>query len=111
MCPVRLPKVVLCDAESAGCGTGSWLPGPTASSRTTAGHGVGLSVFDDPHVIPTDQQRLESWMVMALELGVYLPGRFGVRRENLFLVTPDGGRADPGGEPPLDARAQADWNV
>ena len=55
------------------------------------GHGVGLSVFDDPHVIPTDGQRLDSWMVMALEPGVYLPGRFGVRRENLFLVTPDGG--------------------
>jgi Xaa-Pro aminopeptidase len=54
------------------------------------GHGVGLTVFDDPHVIPSDGQALESWMVMALEPGVYLPGRLGVRTENLFLVTPDG---------------------
>jgi Xaa-Pro aminopeptidase len=54
------------------------------------GHGVGLNVFDDPHVIPSDSSTLENWMVMALEPGVYLPGRFGVRHENLFLVTPDG---------------------
>jgi Xaa-Pro aminopeptidase len=76
------------------------------------GHGVGLSVFDDPHVIPTDQQRLESWMVMALEPGIYLPGRFGVRRENLFLVTPDGGvELTQAVRRPLAARAQAGWNV
>ena len=54
------------------------------------GHGVGLSVFGDPHVIPSDNSPVASWMVMALEPGIYLPGRFGVRRENLFLVTPDG---------------------
>jgi Xaa-Pro aminopeptidase len=54
------------------------------------GHGVGLTVFDDPHVIPSGGQALESWMVMALEPGVYLPGRLGVRTENLFLVTPGG---------------------
>ena len=76
------------------------------------GHGVGLSVFDDPHVIPTDEQRLESWMVLALEPGVYLPGLFGVRRENLFLVTPDGGvELTQAVSRPLDARAQAGWNV
>jgi Xaa-Pro aminopeptidase len=74
------------------------------------GHGVGLSVFDDPHVIPSDQQRLESWMVLALEPGVYLPGRFGVRRENLFLVTPDGGvELTQAVSRPLAARAQAGW--
>ncbi len=54
------------------------------------GHGVGLTVFDDPHVIPAEGRTVASWMVMALEPGVYLPGRFGVRTENLFLVTPDG---------------------
>ena len=74
------------------------------------GHGVGLSVFDDPHVIPSDSQVLESWMVMALEPGVYLRGRFGVRRENLFLVTPEGAieLAEAVGRP-LDQRAQSVW--
>jgi Xaa-Pro aminopeptidase len=74
------------------------------------GHGVGLSVFDDPHVIPTDERELESWMVMALEPGVYLPGRLGVRRENLFLVTPGGAvELSQAMRTPLDPRAQAAW--
>ncbi len=55
-----------------------------------AGHGVGLSVFDDPHLIPADSRPVQSWMVMAMEPGVYLPGRIGVRNENLFLITPTG---------------------
>ena len=76
------------------------------------GHGVGLSVFDDPHVIPSDEQRLENWMVLALEPGVYLPGQFGVRRENLFLVTPHGGvELTQAVSRPLDARAQIGWTA
>ena len=76
------------------------------------GHGVGLSVFDDPHVIPSDAQRLEDWMVLALEPGIYMPGRFGVRRENLFLVTPDGGvELSQAVSRPLNARAQAGWAI
>jgi Xaa-Pro aminopeptidase len=34
---------------------------------------------------------LEAWMLMAVEPGVYFPGRIGARVENIFLVTPDGG--------------------
>ena len=76
-----------------------------------AGHGVGLSVFDDPHVIPSDASVLESWMVLALEPGVYLPGRFGVRKENLFLVTPDGAvELTEAMRRPLSARALAGWS-
>ncbi len=76
------------------------------------GHGVGLSVFDDPHVIPSDRQRLANWMVLALEPGVYLPGRFGVRRENLFLVTPHGGvELTEAVSRPLNARAQVGWGA
>ena len=76
-----------------------------------AGHGVGLSVFDDPHVIPSDASVLESWMVLALEPGVYLPGRFGVRKENLFLVTPDGAvELTEAMRRPLSDRALAAWS-
>jgi len=75
------------------------------------GHGVGLTVFDDPHVIPSDGQVLESWMVMALEPGVYLPGRFGVRNENLFLVTPDGAiELAQAMARPLSLQALATWS-
>lgn len=76
-----------------------------------AGHGVGLSVFDDPHVIPSDGSALESWMVLALEPGVYLPGRFGVRKENLFLVTPDGAvELTEAMRRPLGDRALSGWS-
>ncbi len=55
------------------------------------GHGVGLSAFEDPHLIPSDTTPLENWMVIAVEPGIYFPGHLGVRVENLYLVTPDGG--------------------
>ncbi len=54
------------------------------------GHALGLG-FDRPKIIPADAMQLESWMVIALEPGVYFPGEWGVRVENLFVVTPAGG--------------------
>jgi Xaa-Pro aminopeptidase len=42
-------------------------------------------------VIPGDDTPLEAFMVIALEPGVYFPGRFGARVENVFVVTPAGG--------------------
>lgn len=55
------------------------------------GHGLALSGFEDPHLIPSDHTPLENWMVMAVEPGVYFPGGIGARVENLYIVTPDGG--------------------
>jgi Xaa-Pro aminopeptidase len=55
------------------------------------GHALGLTSFEDPHLIPSDRMPLESWMVIAVEPGVYVPGRFGARVENVFVVTPEGG--------------------
>jgi Xaa-Pro aminopeptidase len=55
------------------------------------GHGLGLGSFDDPHLIPTDATPFEPWMVIAVEPGVYFPGRIGARVENVFVVTQGGG--------------------
>ena len=55
------------------------------------GHALGLTGFEDPHLIPSDRTPLESWMVLAVEPGVYFAERFGVRVERVFVVTPDGG--------------------
>ena len=55
------------------------------------GHALGLTSFEDPHLIPSDDTPLESWMVIAVEPGVYFAGRFGARVENVFIVTPEGG--------------------
>jgi Xaa-Pro aminopeptidase len=67
------------------------------------GHALGVTSFEDPHVVPSDETPLEPWMVIALEPGVYFPGRFGARVENVFVVSPEGGvelrRALGGGAP------------
>jgi Xaa-Pro aminopeptidase len=55
------------------------------------GHGVGVSGFEDPHVIPADGTPLETGMVLAIEPGVYFPGRYGARVEEIFVVTDTGG--------------------
>jgi Xaa-Pro aminopeptidase len=55
------------------------------------GHGLGLSGFEDPHLIQSDETPLENWMLLAVEPGIYFPGGVGARVENLFIVTPDGG--------------------
>ena len=55
------------------------------------GHALGLTSFEDPHLIPSDTMLFESWMVLAVEPGVYFPGRYGARVENVFVVTPEGG--------------------
>jgi Xaa-Pro aminopeptidase len=55
------------------------------------GHGISVSSFEDPHLIPTDHTALQNWMLLACEPGVYFDGVSGARVENIFLVTPDGG--------------------
>ena len=55
-----------------------------------AGHGLGLE-FEAPFLVPWETTELEHSMVIALEPGVYFPGRWGARVENLFVVTPSGG--------------------
>lgn len=55
------------------------------------GHALGLTSFEDPHLIPADETPLEPWMLIAVEPGVYIPGRWGGRVENVFIVTPEGG--------------------
>jgi Xaa-Pro aminopeptidase len=67
----------------------STFPGGTLPHH--GGHGLGLGCFDDPHLIPSDTSPLEAGMVVAVEPGVYFPGRLGVRVENAFIVTESGG--------------------
>lgn len=55
------------------------------------GHGIGLQVHEPPDVSSVSETIAKPGMVFSIEPGVYLPGRFGVRVEDLVAVTEDGG--------------------
>ena len=54
------------------------------------GHGVGLDVHEYPRLAVQSQAVLEAGMVVTVEPGVYLPGHWGVRIEDLVVVQQDG---------------------
>ena len=54
------------------------------------GHGCGLDCHEPPDVSGSSHGLLEPGMVFSVEPGIYLPGEFGVRIEDLVLVTETG---------------------
>ncbi|MCU1318804.1 MAG: peptidase [Edaphobacter sp.] len=53
----------------------------------STGHGVGLEIHEGPRIATKQTQVLEQGMVITIEPGVYMPGRFGLRIEDMVLVT------------------------
>jgi len=54
------------------------------------GHGIGLSVHEPPDCSGANPAILQPGMCFSVEPGIYLPGKWGVRVEDLVLVTEDG---------------------
>lgn len=54
------------------------------------GHGVGLEVHEEPSIAAKNKSPLKEGMVFTIEPGIYLPGKFGIRLEDMVLVTKKG---------------------
>ncbi len=56
----------------------------------STGHGVGLDIHELPRISPKSEQIIEKGMVFSIEPGIYLKDEFGVRIEDVVVVTDDG---------------------
>ncbi|MEV6772111.1 Xaa-Pro peptidase family protein [Nocardia sp. NPDC051030] len=54
------------------------------------GHGIGLSVHEEPYIVAGNDLVLEAGMAFSIEPGVYFPGSWGARIEDIVVVTEDG---------------------
>ena len=58
----------------------------------STGHGLGMEIHEGPRIAAKQQQVLAAGMVVTIEPGIYLPGRFGIRIEDMVAVTEQGRR-------------------
>lgn len=56
------------------------------------GHGIGVTTHEPPYIVEGEDRPLVPGMCFSIEPGIYLPGRFGVRIEDIVAVTADGGQ-------------------
>ncbi len=69
------------------------------------GHGIGLEEHEDPYIVAGNDEPLTAGMTFSIEPGIYLPGRFGARIEDIVVCPdqelepePDGVEASAGAE-------------
>ena len=60
--------------------------------KHSTGHGVGLDIHEQPFVASKGDKILSDGMIITVEPGIYLPDKFGVRIEDMVVVTKDGCR-------------------
>ena len=58
--------------------------------RHSTGHGVGIEIHEKPFISPKSTATLRSGNVVTDEPGIYIPGKFGVRIEDMALITKNG---------------------
>jgi Xaa-Pro aminopeptidase len=57
------------------------------------GHGIGLEVHEEPYVVSTSVDALRLGDTFSIEPGIYVEGRYGVRIEDVMVVTAAGGES------------------
>ena len=58
--------------------------------NTRLGHGIGVAVHEAPYIMEGNKMPLEPGMAFSIEPGIYIPGKIGIRIENIVVVTKDG---------------------
>src|SRR5208282_1875184 len=56
----------------------------------STGHGVGLEIHETPRVATGQKEELKPGMVITIEPGIYFPGKWGIRIEDMVAVTEGG---------------------
>lgn len=56
----------------------------------STGHGIGLCIHEAPTFSPSEERRIPAGACLSVEPGIYLPGKFGVRIEDLVVVRENG---------------------
>ncbi|MGM9662632.1 MAG: M24 family metallopeptidase [Oscillospiraceae bacterium] len=90
-------------AAEAAAKEGAWIPDIDAAARdildatpycgtlpNRVGHGIGYSTHEGPYINQINPRPLERGMCFSIEPGVYLPGRFGMRIENILCINENG---------------------
>ena len=54
------------------------------------GHGIGVETHEEPYIVAGNSMPLSAGNAFSIEPGIYLPGRFGLRLEDIVVATPDG---------------------
>ena len=54
------------------------------------GHGIGLDAHEQPYLVEGNEQLIEAGMAFSIEPGLYLPGRWGMRIEDIVVATEGG---------------------
>jgi D-alanyl-D-alanine dipeptidase len=57
------------------------------------GHGIGLSVHEEPYIVAGNDLPLQVGMAFSVEPGIYFPGRWGARIEDIVVVGEDGAQS------------------
>ena len=54
------------------------------------GHGIGTEAHEDPYIVEGNDRPLEAGNAFSVEPGIYVPGRWGARLEDIVAASPDG---------------------
>ena len=83
------PGATAGDVDAA-CRDALAAAGLSAAFVHRTGHGIGLSVHEEPYIVGGNDLVLTEGMAFSIEPGIYFPGRWGARIEDIVLVTADG---------------------